>query len=57
MNKITIREAAKITGKSEQFLRVGLQLGKLPFGTAINMTGKRWTYIIYPEKFKEYIGG
>ena len=58
MNKITVPEAAKIMGKSEMFIRIGLQRGLLPFGTAMKFKGStKYNYYIYPEKFKEYIGG
>lgn len=52
---ISIKEAAEIMGKSQQFLRVGLQRGILPFGTAIKMSSK-WTYYISPKQFYEYVG-
>ena len=55
MKNISITEAALIMGKSQQFVRIGLQRGLLPFGTAIKLSS-RWTYYIYPEKFKDYIG-
>ena len=54
-NKITIKEAAKILGKSEQFIRVGLQRGLLPFGVAYKMSSK-YSYYISPKKFYEYVG-
>lgn len=53
--KITIQKAAEIMGKSQQFVRVGLQEGILPFGTAIKLSSM-WTYHISPKKFYEYIG-
>ena len=52
---ISVKEAAEIMGKSQQFIRVGLQRGLLPFGTAVKMSSK-WTYYIYPKKFYEYVG-
>lgn len=55
MKKITIKEASKLMHKSPQFIRVGLQTGKLPFGSAVKVS-KRWNYIIYPEMFYQYIG-
>lgn len=55
MKKITIMEAAKLMHKSPQFIRVGLQTGKLPFGSAVKVS-KRWNYIIYPDLFYKYIG-
>lgn len=32
--RITIQQLARILGKSDEFVRVGLQRGILPFGTA-----------------------
>ena len=52
---IKIEEAAKIMGKSQQFVRVGLQRGILPFGTAVKMTSQ-WTYHISPKLFYDYVG-
>lgn len=57
MNKITINDVAQALGKSPQFIRVCLQRGLLPFGTACKMPRfNNYTYIIYPAKFREYIG-
>lgn len=53
--KITTVEAAKLMGVSKEFIRAGLQTGKLPFGTAVKMSN-RWTYWINPKKFNEYLG-
>lgn len=55
MKKITIKEAAKLIHKSPQFIRVGLQTGRLPFGTAVKVK-ERWNYLIYPELFYQYLG-
>jgi hypothetical protein len=52
---LTIKEAAKEMGKSNQFIRVGLQRSLLPFGVAVKMS-TRWTYYINPRKFYEFIG-
>lgn len=53
---MTVIKAAEIMGKSQQFIRVGLQRGLLPFGTAVKMSSM-WTYYISPKKFYEYVGG
>lgn len=42
-------------GKSEQFVRVGLQSGKLTFGSAVKLSSK-WTYYISPKLFYAYAG-
>lgn len=53
--KITIKEASSLMNKSQQFIRVGLQKGLLPFGTAVKLSS-RWSYYISPKLFYEYIG-
>lgn len=50
-----VTECAKILGKSPQFVRIGLQLGVLPFGYAVKMSN-RWTYHISEKLVKEYVG-
>lgn len=52
---IKVSEAAKIIGKSQQFVRIGLQRKLFPFGVAIQMSSK-WTYHISPKLLKEYVG-
>lgn len=53
--KITIKEAAEKMGKCQQFVRVGLQRGLLPIGTAVKVK-TRWNYYISPKLFDEYVG-
>lgn len=53
---LSVKEAAKLLGKSEQFVRIGLQRGILPFGYAVKMSTK-WTYHISDHKIHEYVGG
>lgn len=55
--KITVKQAAEQLGKSEQFVRVGLQRGILPFGYAFVGSGKRWTYYINEADLKKYLAG
>lgn len=54
MGKITISEVSKKLGISPQSLRLGLQNGELPFGSAIKTSGK-YTYIIYEKKLREFL--
>ena len=55
--RITVEQAAKELGKSPQFIRICLQRGLLPFGTACKMPNSNtFTYVIYPKKFREYVG-
>ena len=50
-----VKEATKLLGKSEQFVRIGLQRGILPFGYAVKMSSK-WCYHISEHKVLEYLG-
>jgi len=52
---LKVEEAAKLMGRSGQYIRIGLQRGLLPFGTALKM-GSKWTYYISPHRFREYTG-
>lgn len=52
---VKICEVARLMGKSEQFVRIGLQRGLLPIGTAIK-TGTKYSYYISPKLLEEYIG-
>ena len=56
LKKISVRDAARCLGKSDQFVRIGLQRGFLPFGNAVPGTGNNWSYYINPAKFREYVG-
>lgn len=52
-----IQRAAHIMNKSCEFIRIGLQRGLLPFGTAIKREDKqRYNYYISPKLFKEFTG-
>lgn len=53
--KLSVRDAARLLQVSEQFIRMGLRNGQLPWGSAVKMSG-RWTYCIYPDKFEEITG-
>lgn len=53
LKNVSVAQAAKILGKSEQFVRVALQTGTAPFGFAAkNKT--IWSYHISPKKLTEY---
>ena len=56
LKKISVKEAARCMGKSDQFVRIGLQRGLLPFGKAVPGTGRCWNYYINPAKFREFVG-
>lgn len=53
---LSVVEAAARLGVDPQFLRLGLQQGRFPFGTAVKMR-KQWSYYINPVQFREYLRG
>lgn len=54
MSRVSVAEAARRMGVSQQFVRIGLQRGILPIGYAVKMSD-RYTYYISEKKLKEYI--
>lgn len=56
--RVTVAEAAKRMGKSEQFVRVCMQRELLPVGiaTKTSKSEKNWNYYISPKLLDEYIG-
>jgi hypothetical protein len=55
--RITVQEAAKLMGATEQFIRVGLQKGIFPWGHAVQINKKRYTYYIYRKQLLNAIEG
>ena len=55
IGRILPTEAAMILNVSPQFVRVAMQQGKLPIGTAIKMSSI-WTYHISEKLLQEYSG-
>lgn len=56
-NSMTVAEVAEIMEKTPSFVRIGLQRGTLPFGTAqIMPRSRKYTYYISPVLFFQYIG-
>ena len=55
-SNVSVAEAAKFLGVSKQFIRIGLQRGALPIGTAVKMSSV-WTYYINRHKLEEYEKG
>ena len=51
MDSVPIAVAAVYLGKSEQFIRCGIQQGVLPFGSAVRRG--RYSYIISPGRLVE----
>ena len=56
MKRVTVKAAAEILGVSPQFVRMGLQRGTLPIGTAVKMSSV-WTYYISEERLRRYAKG
>jgi transcriptional regulator with XRE-family HTH domain len=56
LKNVPVEQAAKMLGKSKQFIRIALQRGIAPFGFAVKMTGEKFSYHISPKKLEEYIG-
>lgn len=52
---VPVSIVAKILGKTEQYVRIGLQQQRLPIGSAVK-TSSQWTYHISYELLKNYIG-
>lgn len=57
LKNVPVEQAARLLGKSKQFVRVALQRGIAPFGFAVKVTGEKWSYHISPRKLTEYVGG
>lgn len=55
IGKIRPTEAAAIIHASDQYVRIGMQRGILPIGTAVKMSSK-WTYNISAKLLAEYSG-
>lgn len=55
--KISVIKAAELMNVGPQFIRVGLQKGILPIGSAFKISGtQRYSYYISPKLFEEYTG-
>ena len=54
MERIRVADVAKLMGCSEQFIRVGMQRGQLPIGTAVKL--RIWVYYISIPMLAAYLG-
>jgi len=54
---VPVSIAAELLDVSPNYIRAGLQYGRLPFGTAVQISNTKWTYQISPGLLKEYITG
>lgn len=58
MGKLTIKDASKEMGISEQFLRILIRKDKFSWATATQIKDKgRWTYFINEAAFRKYMDG
>lgn len=55
MKNVPVNIVAEILGVAPQFIRLGLQEQRLPYGTAVQ-TSSQWTYHVSYELLKKYIG-
>lgn len=55
MTHMTVAQAAELLGCDPQFVRLGIQQGRITWGAAVR-NKCRYTYVIYPEKFEEAMG-
>ena len=58
VRNLTVRQAARLLGKSEQFVRIGMQRGLLDIGTVLKTKSKNtiFSYHISIAKFMAYSG-
>lgn len=54
MKSLSVREAALLLGQSLQFVRIGIQQGRLPIGIAVKMSTH--VYDIRPNLLADYMG-
>ena len=58
MGKLTIKDASREMGISEQFLRILIRKDKFTWATATQIKdGGRWTYWINEQAFRKYMNG
>jgi hypothetical protein len=55
VNRLKVKDVARLMGVTENFVRKGIRDGILPFGYAVK-TSSEYTYYISPVKFEEYTG-
>ncbi len=54
---MNVVETAKLIHKNPQYVRLGLQQQRLPFGSAVQKPDGKWSYDIVDKKVYEYLGG
>ncbi len=56
MNRVTIKQAAYLTGMSALTIRKGIEYQELDIGSAIHTSAARTTYHVVPDKLANYLG-
>lgn len=56
LKKITPKMVGEAMGVNPQAIRVGMQKGVLDLGDCFKQSGNNYTYVIYPEKARKYMG-
>ena len=56
IERLDVREAAKIMRMNANTIREGLQQGRFPWGYAIQTSENRWVYFINAKRFAEIEG-
>ena len=55
--KIKIAQAAKLAGKTQQYIRIAMQRNLIDIGVAMKMPGaNKYYYDIRPQTLAEYLG-
>ena len=54
--RVSVKDAARLMGVSEQFIRIGMQRDRLPIGRAVKLSTK-WTYYISPALLEQFVVG
>lgn len=55
MKKITPKMMAEALGVPVQAIRVGIQAGAFDWGTCFKPTGRKYIYVIYPDKVRALV--
>lgn len=54
---VPVSVAAEMLGVSQPFIREGIKTGSLPIGSAVQISGDKWSFQISPGLLREYITG
>ena len=53
-DRVSVAQAAKELGVSQQFIRICMQRGELPIGICTKLNGSTYTYLITRGKLDEF---